>query len=332
MKTIGIIANPASGKDIRRLVAHATVIDNYEKVNIVERIIAAAQEFGVEKIYIMPDTYEIGYKAVNNLCYLNQLKTDVEILKMPVTASFKDTFVATQKMGELKVGCIVSLGGDGTNRVIAKAIDETPLLPISTGTNNVYPLMLEGTIAGIVAAVVASGKFDREIFCKKDKRIEIYREGQLVDIALIDAVVSKEKFIGTRAIWNISTITDIFVTRAHPKNIGFSSIVGYKYTLSEEEEGGIWVEIGESPERVLAPVAPGVVEEVGIKEFKKIDNDVDYVYEIKDTGTIALDGEREIIVKKGETLIFRISRKGPCRVNVTKTLEIAQQKGFFEKR
>ncbi|WP_222927512.1 hypothetical protein [Biomaibacter acetigenes] len=36
MKSIGIIANPASGKDIRRLVAHATIIDNNEKVNIVK--------------------------------------------------------------------------------------------------------------------------------------------------------------------------------------------------------------------------------------------------------------------------------------------------------
>ncbi|RBP68877.1 hypothetical protein DES36_10215 [Alkalibaculum bacchi] len=34
MPPIGIIANPASGKDIRRLLSYATVIDNNEKVNI----------------------------------------------------------------------------------------------------------------------------------------------------------------------------------------------------------------------------------------------------------------------------------------------------------
>ena len=34
MPPIGIIANPASGKDIRRLLSHATVIDNNKKVNI----------------------------------------------------------------------------------------------------------------------------------------------------------------------------------------------------------------------------------------------------------------------------------------------------------
>ena len=34
MASIGIIANPQSGKDIRRLVSYATTIDNNEKVNI----------------------------------------------------------------------------------------------------------------------------------------------------------------------------------------------------------------------------------------------------------------------------------------------------------
>ncbi len=32
--TVGVIANPAAGKDIRRLVAHGSVFDNNEKINI----------------------------------------------------------------------------------------------------------------------------------------------------------------------------------------------------------------------------------------------------------------------------------------------------------
>ena len=32
MRPVGIIANPASGKDIRRLVAHGSVFSNLEKV------------------------------------------------------------------------------------------------------------------------------------------------------------------------------------------------------------------------------------------------------------------------------------------------------------
>ena len=54
MGTIGIVVNPNSGKDIRRLVTHATMIDNLEKVNILCRIImgigtALLEEYRVEE-------------------------------------------------------------------------------------------------------------------------------------------------------------------------------------------------------------------------------------------------------------------------------------------
>lgn len=64
MPTIGIIANPASGKDIRRLVSYATTIDNREKVNIVKRITLAAQSMGIDRIQFMPDSL-IRYRHVN---------------------------------------------------------------------------------------------------------------------------------------------------------------------------------------------------------------------------------------------------------------------------
>ena len=40
MDIVGIVANPASGKDIRRLVARASVFDNQEKQAIVQRALA----------------------------------------------------------------------------------------------------------------------------------------------------------------------------------------------------------------------------------------------------------------------------------------------------
>ena len=48
--TVGIIANPASGKDIRRLVAYGTVFDNQEKVNIVRRVLLALSGTGVGRV------------------------------------------------------------------------------------------------------------------------------------------------------------------------------------------------------------------------------------------------------------------------------------------
>jgi predicted polyphosphate/ATP-dependent NAD kinase len=329
---IGIIANPAAGKDIRRLVAHATVIDNNEKVDIVKRIILASQSFGIERVYIMADAFYIGYKVIESLETIKKLKCDVEVINDHVTYSLEDTIKATQLLEEKNVDCILSLGGDGTNRAIAKVIGDTPLLPISTGTNNVYPEMVEGTIAGIVAAIVSKNIIHKDEFCSKDKIIEIYKNNQLIDIALIDVVISKEQFIGAKAIWNLSNISDIIVSRANPWSIGFSSIAGYIKTVNKEDNFGLYLDLKENntmKKEVIAPVAPGILEKIQVSEIKKLNIDEEFPYQVKVPGTLALDGEREIEIKKGDNITFKITRNGPCRVDVKKALEWAQARDFF---
>lgn len=91
MPTIGIIANPASGKDIRRLVSYATTIDNREKVNIVKRITLAAQSMGIDRILFMPDTFQIGPHGHERSCKVGLLEAELCVLDMPITASYEDT-------------------------------------------------------------------------------------------------------------------------------------------------------------------------------------------------------------------------------------------------
>ena len=62
--SIGLIANPASGKDIRRLVAHASVFDNAEKRNIVRRVILGAAAAGAQDVVYMPDSHNLVASAV----------------------------------------------------------------------------------------------------------------------------------------------------------------------------------------------------------------------------------------------------------------------------
>lgn len=51
---VGIIANPASGRDIRRLVAHGTVFDNNEKTVIVRRVLLGLEAVGIARVAYMP--------------------------------------------------------------------------------------------------------------------------------------------------------------------------------------------------------------------------------------------------------------------------------------
>src|SRR5438067_5600910 len=52
---VGIIANPASGRDIRRLVAHGTVFDNNEKTAIVRRVLLGLEAVGITRVAYMPE-------------------------------------------------------------------------------------------------------------------------------------------------------------------------------------------------------------------------------------------------------------------------------------
>jgi predicted polyphosphate/ATP-dependent NAD kinase len=67
MSTVGIIANPASGRDIRRLVAHASVFDNLEKAHILRRIFLALDALGVQRVIYMPDYDGLGERALRGL-------------------------------------------------------------------------------------------------------------------------------------------------------------------------------------------------------------------------------------------------------------------------
>ena len=177
MASIGIIANPASGKDIRRLVSYATTIDNNEKVNICKRIVLAAQGLGVESAYFMPETFMIGYAVKDSLESDGVLSLSLGVLDFEIEAAMEDTVRSARMLEELGVGCIVVLGGDGTSRAAAKGITKTPMLSISTGTNNVYPAMMEGTVAGMAAAAVALMD-EPYSCCIHDKRITVRVNGE----------------------------------------------------------------------------------------------------------------------------------------------------------
>lgn len=121
MKKIGIIANPTSGKDIRRLVSQALVVGNREKVNIVKRVLLGAHAAGAREIMIMPDRYGIGNQSIHDLKNkYSDVVAGVSILDMPLDDSGIDSTCAAELMRRWGADCIITLGGDGTVRVAAK--------------------------------------------------------------------------------------------------------------------------------------------------------------------------------------------------------------------
>jgi len=324
MSLVGIIANPASGKDIRRLVAYGSVFDNQEKIRIVRRLLMGLQAVGIQRIAYMPDYHGIVERALDGL----QVDLSAERLQFDTKADQRDSIKAAQLLSRQEAGCIVTLGGDGTNRVVAKEAGQVPILPLSTGTNNVFPLMIEGTVAGLAAGLIATGKVSREEGTFQSTRLEVVIESKAVDIALVDAVVSTDVFIGSRAIWKMDKIRQVFLNRSSPANIGFSSIGGMLRSIAPDEPFSMVLELGKNGRSVTAPIAPGIIETVSIENMQLMaaGEEVDITFT---PCVVALDGEREVEIKKGQKVAIRLSVDGPLVVDVGRTMAIAMKRKIF---
>src|SRR5687768_13361967 len=116
---VGILANPASGRDIRRLVAHASVFSIAEKCNMIVRLLAALSAVGIGRVFLAPDLAGIADRVRRAIAApqpSGQPWPEVVFLDMPIEDGPADTVVAVERMVAAGIGVLVVLGGDGTHR------------------------------------------------------------------------------------------------------------------------------------------------------------------------------------------------------------------------
>ena len=327
MSKVGIIANPAAGKDIRRLVAYASMTGNREKIDLVRRIIQGISSTAVDEIVLTPDYSGICMQALSGLSE-EVVSRCLTLSEMAVTGTQDDSTRAMSIMAEKDVGCVVTIGGDGTSRAVAKGNRQVPVVAISTGTNNVFPVMVEATVAGIAAGLVARRIVEEDEVVHSQKRIIISDKGDERDMALIDAAVLDQVFVGARAVWSLSEVKELICTRAQADTIGLSSIGGSICTITANDDYGLYLKLGEGKIKVKAAVLPGLVQEVGISEYRRIRIGEKIPVSVKPC-LLALDGERELKVRAQDEFTMRIERDGPRIVDISKAVHKAVEKGFF---
>ena len=333
MATVGIIANPAASKDIRRLVAQGRVVPDWEKVNTVRRALIGLQSTAVERVVAMPDSGNLCRRAADD----SSISIPLEMLPMSPLYTEGDTMRAAAMMAEMGVGCLITLGGDGTNRAVAAATSRIPLVAISTGTNNIFPVMVEGTLAGIAAGLVAAGRLDLAETSVVSKVLQIRVNGEFRDLALVDVAISRERYVATRAIWDLDTVHEVFLTRAEPAGIGLSSVGGRLHPLSLADVGGLRYRLSrcadaDSPPAatVIAPVAPGIVGPAAIAEWELLQEGIPVALEPRYC-TVALDGERSLTLTPDDAVEIVLARDGPPVVQIQRTLLRAAQQGLFNR-
>jgi predicted polyphosphate/ATP-dependent NAD kinase len=262
---------------------------------MVFRVLTGLGAAGVDRALMMPAADGLGW-TLERLMKSHGQPLPLEVLDMPLRGDAGDTTEAVRRMVEAGVSAIVVLGGDGTHRVVAKACGDTPIVALSTGTNNAFPEMREATIAGL-----AAGLFVDEAV--RAPALEVTASGTR-DLALVDVAVSPQRFVGARALWRADSITELFVTHANPGAVGLSAIAG----MLAPGARGVHVVLGEGV-RIMAPIAPGLVVGVDVARWEPLDGPVT----ITTAGCLALDGEREI-ERPGRVTIALTD--GPRRIDV----------------
>ena len=319
MSTVGIIANPAAGKDIRRLVAQGRVVSNQEKSNTLRRVFAGLVSMDVERVLVMPDISGLSRAAAAE----NRDRMAIDYVDMRPADTQNDSTRAAEAMADAGAGCIVTLGGDGTNRVVSRGCGDTPIAPISTGTNNVFPQMVEGTLAGIAAGAVATGAVPADLATRHSKRLDVFIDGSLADVALVDAAVTTQAFVGARAVWDAASLVEMFLTRAEPASIGLSSIGSRIRPIGIDDPEGLYLRLrgdaSSSATVVRAPVGPGMILDIEIAEWQSSLAPGHRRRIEQERGTIALDGEREVELVPGRTVEIGLNPNGPRVVDIVRT-------------
>jgi predicted polyphosphate/ATP-dependent NAD kinase len=140
---VGIIANPVSARDIRRVVANASSLQIADRANIVLRVLACLRACGIGDVVMMPENGGIGRHVDRGLARARNLGEqrfpNVHYLPMRVGGTVDDTHHATKALVSAGAAAIVVLGGDGTHRAVVAHCGATPIAGISTGTNNAFP-------------------------------------------------------------------------------------------------------------------------------------------------------------------------------------------------
>jgi predicted polyphosphate/ATP-dependent NAD kinase len=331
---VGIVANPLSGRDIRRLVTQASVFPTEEKASMIRRMLTALGAVGVHRVLLGTDLGGISasvFRAIGRRPGHDGRWPEVEFLDgQPIRQTAQDTVDAVRRMVAAGARVIVCLGGDGTARVAASAVGDVPLLALSTGTNNVFPVVREATVAGLAAGLVATGMVPPEGTVTRAKLLEV-RAGGRAETALVDVAVSTERHVGARAVWDPATVTQLFCAFAEPDAIGLSSVLGQLRPVARHEPFGVTARLAPDAERqVLAPIAPGLVVPVGVGEIGRMDPGSEHRIEAR-VGVIAVDGERELTFEPGDQPAVRLRKDGPWCVDVPAVLAVSARLGLLRR-
>lgn len=315
-----------SGRDVRRLAARARRETPEDKRNQIERAVVGAAAAGADRFILMRDCFRIAEGAVELL----DVGARYEFIESQIHTRPSDTAEAAIAMRDAGCAAVIVLGGDGTNRIITRVWPDAPLIPMSTGTNNVFPELIEPTVAGMAAGLVATGAVPFGEVSQPAKLVRLRFEDGEEDFALIDAVTLEGEHLGNLMPFEPSQIRQLVLTRAEPSSVGMSPIGGLVRPCTRRDEFGVEVRCtahGEGGRGLLVPVSPGLFRTAHIESSRSLALGEEVL--LRGPSIVAVDGDRIRELAEGETATASVERSGPRVIDVDAALRIASEREVF---
>ncbi len=359
---VGLIVNASASRDVRRLTSLARTIDVHERVNAVARVLRGLAAGRVRTVLFMPEPAHVVERAADMLA-ASGFSIDgraglrlrpVELPDGPEALDAAGTTAAAAAMDEAGAACLLTIGGDGTNRAVARGWPSALMVPLPGGTNNAFCTPIDPTAAGLAAGIYAS---DPERFAghvRQAPRLDVRLDGlhETTTIALIDVALVRAGWIGAHALWDPALLVEAVVARSDPALTGLAGLGGMISPLDAEPPQALHVRFGTTGSTVTAPLGPGQLVPVGIRDWRvlALGESVGLDASTPAGGrpapgdrrptssdgdgrlTLALDGEREIVLEPGTRASVRLTADGPRVLDAHGVLRAAARRGVFAGR
>lgn len=303
---VGLVANPTSSKDIRRLTTLARVVDVEEKANLVARLLVGlTSEAGIE-VMALDDPAGLVRRAVG---MAGDLGAPVDYLPLEVEGDESDTRRAAEALADLGADALVTVGGDGTVRAAVEGWRQARLVPLAAGTNNAFALTEEPSVVGMATAVALSAGA-KDAF-RPTTAIEVETSHGWA-LAVIDAVLVRSHWVGAGAIRDPDDLVEGVVTSSRKTAVGIASVSAAFGPLAPGHVRHLRFGGGRF---VRAVFGPGLVLDVPVREHQDLPIGAELTLN-GFSGMVAVDGERRLPSRGGVVRVI----EGPRVLDLERAL------------
>ncbi len=304
---VGLVANPTSSKDIRRLTTLARVIDMEEKANIVARLLVGLRSEGGIRVQALDDQAGLVRHAVD---LAGTAGAPVDYLEVEVENTEDDTRRAAAHLRETGAAALVTVGGDGTVRAAVEGWPRAPLVPIGAGTNNAFALTDEPSVVGLATSLAVTTGLGAFV---PTTALEV-ETTQGRSVAVVDALAVRTRWVGAGAVWDPDELIEALVTSSRRTAVGVASVSAALGPLQEGHARHLLFG-GGTP--VRAVFGPGLLLDIPVAGH----DDLPIGAEVRlgeGAGMVALDGERRLPARDGVVRVV----EGPLLLDLEKAFRV----------